>query len=180
MTFVHRARQLIYLTVPLGWIVLILTILIGDPVDIAIGVLTVTLTVIVSVYVRYLPAERIGSTEPTVDSAAIRFFTIGCLFVLVAFVVSEFSAAELADLARRPSAVVAAGEIALGAFVGVTFPYMIDRVAHHRALLTFENLLVVCLFAGLFVTHQGSGLLFGGAYLVARSSVIAYKILINM
>ncbi|WP_148680483.1 hypothetical protein [Halovivax ruber] len=159
---------------------LLLAVLVGDPVDIGVSALIVILAVTLSLYVRHLPAERIGNMEPTIGFAAIRIFTMGGLFVLVAFVVSGFSAAEFADLARRPSAVVAAGEIAVGAFVGITFPYSIDKVAHPRAVHTVENVLVVCLFAGLFVTHQGSGLLFGGAYLVARSTVMSYKILMKV
>lgn len=155
---------------------LLLAILVGDPVDIGISVLSVILGVTLSLYVRHHPAERIGNMEPTVGSAAIRTFTMAGLFVLVAFVVSGFSAAEFVDLARRPSAGFAASEIALGAFVGVTFPHVIDRVTHDRTVHTVENLLVVGLFAGLFVAHQGSGLLFGGAYLVARSGLQVYNL----
>lgn len=179
MTSVRRIRQLVYSTIPLGGIVLILAILVGDLVDIAIGVLTVTLTVAISIYVRQLPAERIGSTKPTSGSTAIRIFTLGCLFVLVAYVISKYGQAELTEFSQRPSALIATGEIALGTFFGITFPYLIDRVARPRVVHTFENVLIVGFFAGLFIAQEGSGLLYGGAFLVARSILMFYHTSIN-
>ena len=176
MISVRRGKQLVYSLLPLGGIFLALAALVGGPVEVTLGAMTMGFGVLASAYVRRVSDESLDALEPpTPGSSIIRMCAWICMFSLVMYLATSTGIVEPATIVTRPLSIpLAAGALILGATVGVGFPFLIARVDHPRVATGCVNLLVLGLFVGLLVAAPGTGLPYAGAFLVGRSGVFAY------